>query len=282
MQSLQYFNQFNWRYIDHSTLGLMMPPLQSFAYDDTFCETVDVDDKQAIVRSWIHHNTIVLGTQDTRLPTVKNGIEYLQSQGHQVIIRNSGGLGVVLDEGILNISLIFNHHYQLSIDDGYTLMYKVVEAMLEPYTTQRIEAKEIVRSYCPGDYDLSIDDKKFAGISQRRIRQGMAVQIYLCVSGSGSQRATLMQQFYQQSGREFANHPTQYPDINPECMASLNELLGTQWTAHDVLHLFLSTLQAHSKHVKMSELTVQEQQIFQQRHVRVNQRNHKLMTTIHQ
>ena len=54
-----------------------------------------------------------------------------------------------------------------------------------------IEAKEIVGSYCPGSYDLSIAGKKFAGISQRRIRNGVAVQIYLCVSGSGQERAQL-------------------------------------------------------------------------------------------
>ena len=32
--------------------------------------------------------------------------------------------------------------------------------------------REIVGSYCPGSYDLSIDGKKFAGISQRRLKKG--------------------------------------------------------------------------------------------------------------
>jgi lipoate-protein ligase A len=42
----------------------------------------------------------------------------------------------------------------------------------------------IEHSYCPGKFDLSIDGKKFAGISQRRVRGGIAVQIYLCVEGN--------------------------------------------------------------------------------------------------
>ena len=33
----KYFNGVNWRYIDHSS-GL--EPMQSFAFDDTFCESV--------------------------------------------------------------------------------------------------------------------------------------------------------------------------------------------------------------------------------------------------
>lgn len=282
MQNINYFNHFNWRYIDHSSLGLIMPSLNSFAYDDTFCETVDADDQQAIIRSWIHQHTIVLGTQDTKLPYIKEGIDYLKSQGYDVIIRNSGGLGVVLDEGVLNISLIFNHHYRLSIDDGYDLMYQVVKTMLAPFTHAKIEAKEIAHSYCPGNYDLSIDDKKFAGISQRRIRQGMAVQIYLCVSESGSQRAEIMRNFYQYTRRDLANNPLQYPDIHPQCMASLNELLHQNWTAYDILQLFLSTLQAHSQYVKMSQLSNDEQMIFEQREQRVHQRNEKLMTMIYQ
>ncbi len=38
--------------------------------------------------------------------------------------------------------------------------------------------------------------KKFAGISQRRVRGGIA-RNYLCVEGSGSERALMMQTFYE-------------------------------------------------------------------------------------
>ena len=67
------------------------------------------------------------------------------------------------------------------------------------HSIYEIEAREIVGSYCPGSYDLSILGKKFAGISQRRIRKGVAVQIYLCVNGSGSERAQLIGEFYKNS-----------------------------------------------------------------------------------
>ena len=37
----------------------------------------------------------------------KDGIQYLTDEvGYNAIVRNSGGLGVVLDQGVLNISLI--------------------------------------------------------------------------------------------------------------------------------------------------------------------------------
>ena len=98
----------------------------------------------------------------------------------------------------------------------------------------RIKAYEIVGSYCPGSYDLSIDGRKFAGISQRRLRQGIAVQVYLCVEGSGAERAELIREFYE-VGLQGEETKFTYPVIKPEVMASLEELLGMPLTVRDVV-----------------------------------------------
>ena len=42
-----------------------------------------------------------------------------------------------------------------------------------------IEAFEVADSYCPGDYDLSIQKRKIAGIAQRRLKDVVCVSIYL-------------------------------------------------------------------------------------------------------
>lgn len=121
---------------------------------------------------------------------------FLKQNNFNVIVRNSGGLAVVLDEGVLNVSLLFQETEKgIDIDLGYDTMWHLIKEMLKDYDVT-IEAKEIVGSYCPGSYDLSIRDQKFAGISQRRIRGGVAVQIYLCATGSGSERAALVRDFY--------------------------------------------------------------------------------------
>ena len=46
-------------------------------------------------------------------------------------------------------------------------MYLLICKMFENENVD-IDTKEIEHSYCPGRFDLSIDGKKFAGISQRR------------------------------------------------------------------------------------------------------------------
>ncbi|WP_446473966.1 lipoyl protein ligase domain-containing protein, partial [Bacillus paralicheniformis] len=81
----------------------------------------------------------------------------------------------------------------------------------------------------PGSYDLSIEGKKFAGVSPTRLRQGVAVQIYLCIEGSGSQRAALIRDFYEVSLRQEETKFI-YPQIVPEGMASLSELVDPDLT----------------------------------------------------
>lgn len=102
------------------------------------------------MRSWVHHDTIVLGIQDTKLPHLAEGAAYLHEQGYKTIVRNSGGLAVVLDQDVLNISLIFpDAEKGIDIDRGYEAMFDLIKAMFASYGTA-IEAKEIVGSYCPG------------------------------------------------------------------------------------------------------------------------------------
>jgi octanoyl-[GcvH]:protein N-octanoyltransferase len=229
------------RFIDGSTLGPSFEAIQSFALDDTLCTKIGNQDSPSTIRTWVHHQTIVLGIQDTRLPNLENGIKFLNNQGYKAIVRNSGGLAVVLDEGVLNISILFPEaEHKLQINDGYETMYALIQDMFKDLTNN-IEAREIVGSYCPGDYDLSIDGKKFAGISQRRIRKGVAVQIYLCINESGSKRASIIKEFYEIA---INNQHTsfKYPTIKPETMASLSELLSINLTITDVMKRLLQSL----------------------------------------
>lgn len=223
-----------WRYYDQSISAKQRSPLESFATDDTLCQLVGQLVSPPTIRTWVHEASVVLGIQDHRLPYVQQGMDLLESRGYQPIVRNSGGLAVVLDEGILNISIVLSEQMDsLSINDGYDVMVDLVKSLF-PEVAEKIEAYEIVGSYCPGSYDLSIEGKKFAGISQRRLRQGVAVQIYLCIEGSGSQRAALIRDFYEESLQQ-EETKFNYPQIVPEVMASLSELVDLHLTVEAVV-----------------------------------------------
>ncbi|MGA9286964.1 MAG: lipoate--protein ligase family protein [Anaerobacillus sp.] len=265
-----------WRIIDQSTLGPSFDALQSFAMDDTLCHSAGSGESPPIMRSWVHHNTIVLGIQDTRLPFFEEGVRYLKDQGYRVIVRNSGGLAVVLDAGVLNLSLVFaEKQQQIDIDTGYEAMVDFVQDILSPYDVT-IEDREIVGSYCPGRYDLSINGRKFAGISQRRLRGGVAVQVYLCVDGSGSERAGIIQEFYK---RAIDGEPTKftYPEIAPETMASLSELIGEDLNVSDVMMLTLKTLKTYADSLTTAHLSNSELSLYDFNYQRVFTRNEKAL-----
>jgi octanoyl-[GcvH]:protein N-octanoyltransferase len=276
-EEFRLLQQSRWRIMDQSSLGPHFHALQSFGTDDTLCETVGSGDSSPTARTWVHHHTIVLGIQDSKLPALKEGLTYLEEQGYQYIVRNSGGLAVVLDEGVLNITLVFPEtERKIDINSGYDAMWNLIKEMFADFSVS-IEAREIVGSYCPGSYDLSIDGKKFAGISQRRLRNGVAVQIYLCVTGSGSQRAELIRTFY---SRSKANEHVkfQYPEINPSVMASLTELLHTELTIQDVIFRFLTTLKYNSEKLYTEGLTPTESTLFNHYYKRVIDRNDKMLS----
>lgn len=271
--------QQEWRIIDQSSVGPQFPALESFAMDDTFCASVGSGKSAAVARAWVHHRTIVMGIQDTKLPFLKKGLDNLEEHGFRAIVRNSGGLAVVLDEGVLNFSLIFPENEQkIEINRGYDAMWELVQLMFADFPV-KMEAREIVGSYCPGSYDLSINGQKFAGISQRRIRNGVAVQIYLCVNGSGAERASLVKGFYD-AAKGNAETKFAYPDIVPSVMASLTELLGVQLSVQDVMLRFLQVLKDHSERIFSDTLSAEEWPLYEAYLTRVVERNDKVFDAL--
>lgn len=246
-----------WRFIDQSISANKRSPLESFAMDDTLCHLVGQKMTNPTIRTWVHHDAVVLGIQDHRLPYIEQGMDTLKNSGYEPIVRNSGGLAVVLDAGVLNISIVLNEDKPLSINNAFEMMVALIRQLFPEIATE-IEAYEIVGSYCPGSYDLSIGGQKFAGISQRRMKNGIAVQIYLCVEGSGSERAELIKRFYE-NGLQGEKTKFEYPDIKPEVMASLQQLTGQNVTVTEVNERLRNLLS--QKNGQLFELPLQQEEM---------------------
>ena len=269
-------NRPKWRFINQSETIIKESPLYSFGMDDTLCELVGQLQSPPVVRTWVHNASVVLGIQDHRLPYIQEGMELLTERGYVPIVRNSGGLAVVLDKGVLNVSIILSEQQEkMSINAGYDVMVEFIRHIF-PEIAERIEAYEIVGSYCPGSYDLSVGGKKFAGISQRRIRQGIAVQIYLCIEGSGSERAALIRDFYEESLRGEVTKFV-YPTVNPDVMASLSELTGVELTVQQVVERIQTLLQDNVEVVESTTLREDEQEKFEFYYNRIIERNQKML-----
>ncbi|WP_042221374.1 lipoate--protein ligase family protein [Oceanobacillus manasiensis] len=266
------------RYIDHSAMptfhGKDYTAMTSFAVDDALALSVSDEQSPPVVRLWVHGETIVLGIPDGKLPYIDEGVAHLKQAGKHVVIRNSGGLAVALDKGVLNISLILPGVKHISIHDCYEAMVSFIQYMLRD-VTDAIEAYEIVQSYCPGDYDLSINGRKFAGISQRRVKDGAAIQIYLDVEGNSKERAQLIREFYD-IGKKDEETAFSYPTVDPQVMGSLSELIGIDLTVKDMKERVSVALAEFTETVIEMDFTDQELVHFEKRLKQMEKRNEKI------
>ncbi len=196
-----------------------LPLDQQLQTDKTLSLSLQPD--ELIVRLW-SATGVILGKMDSVLPQFQAGVNFLTASHTPYYIRKAGGLAVVCDEGILNLSLIFSKETALigGLNEAYDFGVAFQKALLQDHNLD-IEEGEISASYCPGKYDLSVKGQKFSGMAQYRSKDAVMVMITWCVDGSQKARCELIQRFY-----DLANplHDPKYPLIDPSSMATLSDL----------------------------------------------------------
>jgi octanoyl-[GcvH]:protein N-octanoyltransferase len=194
-----------------------------FALDELLCRRAGRGGMPAL-HLWRHPRAFVMGLRDSRLPQTGFAVHDLEKSGYSAVVRNSGGAAVPLDLGVVNVSLVLPKR-QGAIDfrSDFELMYRLIGAALKRAGAS-VSKGEIAGSYCPGEYDVSIGGRKFCGIAQRRQQHAFVVQAFVVVEGSGAGRAAVAREFYRKAAKGAA--PDYFPDVVPERMASLSELIG--------------------------------------------------------
>jgi octanoyl-[GcvH]:protein N-octanoyltransferase len=206
-----------------SEVSLANDILFPYAWDEWLCRQLTIE-SPSYLHIWQHPRAFVLGLRDRQLPYVDQAIEWLESEGYTVAVRNSGGAAVPLDHGVVNISLIAPKPYRsLNFRDDFETMIQLIRLSLVTWTSH-IEVGEINGGYCPGDYDLSLNGLKFCGIAQRRQANGFVVQAFVNVEGSGSKRANLVRTFYDLASN--GEYSAAYPAIEETKTSSLQQLVG--------------------------------------------------------
>src|SRR5699024_5598165 len=105
-----------------------------------------------------------------------------------------------------------------------------------------------------------------------RIKDGAAVQIYLDINGNSYQRAALIRDFYNKS---IQGEPTKfaYPDVKPETMASLSELLNEEITVDNMKERVYSALESLSEQLVFEDFSSDELTTFEKRLQLMKKRN---------
>ncbi|TQR97677.1 lipoate--protein ligase family protein [Paenibacillus ottowii] len=181
-----------------------------------------------ILHVWRHPAALVIGHRDRRLLNAPQAMERARNSGMSVCVRPSGGAAVMLDRGVLNLSLILpNPQRAISLHEDFRLMAGLVADALAPWSDEA-QTGEIVGSFCPGDYDVSVGGRKFCGIAQRRQAKAYIITAFVMIEGHGAERAQAVQQFYREAAGDTpaGSQQPDYPQVNPATMGSLAELAG--------------------------------------------------------
>ncbi|WP_442603541.1 lipoate--protein ligase family protein [Paenibacillus sp. KN14-4R] len=214
--------------------------LYPFALEELLCRRVG-EGANAIVHIWRHPQAFVMGLKDSRLPNAAVAKGNLERQGYRVAVRNSGGAAVPLDAGVVNVTLI-TPKLQGNIDfrKDFERMYRFIQNALQ-FWTDGVNKGEIIGSFCPGDFDLSIGNQKFCGIAQRRQTHAIAVQAFVIVEGKGQEKASMVKTFYDEAAfggnQEYegkAAQPT-FPLVTEHSMISLAEALNQPFTVEQFI-----------------------------------------------
>jgi len=234
------FNQESFKVFDSKTMPYEKNNASAhFALTDALITYAGANE-QPVLHFWQTPPLAILGMMDTRISHFEQALSVFDAYDHDVVIRNSGGLAVVSDPGVLNVSLIYpSNENRLTINTGYEFMLDFIRKTFYPLFPYEIKAYEITNSYCFGDFDLSIEGKKIAGISQRRIKDGVAIMLYISVNGDQEQRAKMLKKFYG-IGLDGSEPAGRYPDIHPEVMTTLEDAYETTLSVDEVKSRMLS------------------------------------------
>ncbi|WP_025681814.1 biotin/lipoate A/B protein ligase family protein [Paenibacillus massiliensis] len=202
-----------------SARGVLYP----LAWEELMGRRVGRGELGAILHLWQHPGAVVIGHRDRRLPAATAALEKLRQSGLDACVRPSGGAAVLLDSGVLNVSLIMpNPQHSIGIHTDFQLMAQLLGDAIRPWHPL-VRAGEVSGSFCPGDYDLSINGRKFCGIAQRRQAKAYMITAFVIVTGAGVDRGRTVRSFYDAAADGSAHD---YPQVVPETMGSLAELAG--------------------------------------------------------
>ncbi|MFC4771797.1 lipoate--protein ligase family protein [Enterococcus hermanniensis] len=248
-----------------------------FALTDVLTE-YSGDHNQPIIHFWQLPDTLILGMKDSRVTYFAEALETVQQQNYRLLLRNAGGLGVINDSGILNVSLILpkNTTAELSIDDGYQAMVDWLKKT--SFGQFNITVGEIADSYCPGKFDLSINGKKIAGIAQRRVKEGVAIMMYLSVTGDQKTRGEIVRSFYQSGLKE--RFGQDYPPVHPDSMTTLADVASFSVTIESVKKELLQVMPYQEETDSLSIFYQLEE--YQRRIENMKQRNLAIQEVLHE
>jgi len=171
-----------------------------------------LDTLKPIVTSWEAANGICITRKETRLPNYSSCKMMFAERGLQISIRQSGGTAVPHGKGIINLTALTPHSGPRSIKHSYSVFCASLQRSLSQFgLSSTIGAA--YGSFCDGDYNVLIENKKVIGTSQRWVKHENTNQwivlnhAVIMASACSVAMTRRVNEFYHQAGSGQTFHP---------------------------------------------------------------------------
>lgn len=154
---------------------------------------------------WRCESTLFVSRSEARLPGFDKAVAQMRGCGWPVVVRKSGGAACPVGPGTIQLSLIETAPPVAEMNSKYAALAAYIQRSLSRWLHIDAQTAAVADAYCPGRYDLAVQEKKIAGISQHWFRNGSGIRCIVTaasvnVEASPDTLARAVNQFHAYAG----------------------------------------------------------------------------------
>lgn len=124
---------------------------------------------------WRCRPALLVTRPEARLPGFDGAIAEMQTAGWPVFLRKTGGGACPVGSGTVQMSMIEAASPGAAMNAKYGALSKLIQDTLCFFHISS-RAGPVAGAYCPGNYDLAVQGKKIAGMSQHWFRNRCGIR----------------------------------------------------------------------------------------------------------
>lgn len=164
------------------------PAKFGLAHIETLADELASESTAPALVVWRSQWAVLVTRQDTHLPHFRKSSDQMAAAGWPVILRKSGGGACSVGPGTVQVATIELAIRGATMNAKYEALTELIQSTLHFYgVIARTGA--VARAYCPGSYDLAVQGRKIAGMSQHWFRNRRGIRCVVTVASINVEEA---------------------------------------------------------------------------------------------
>jgi hypothetical protein len=166
---------------------------------------------------WRSQRALLVAWQDTHLPRFRQTFDRMTAAGWPVVLRRSGGSACPVGPGTVQVATIEPALRGTTMDSKYDALARLLQSSLHSIGIVA-RTGPVADAYCPGAYDLAVEGKKIAGMSQHWFRNRGGIRCIITaasvnVAEAPDACADAVNRFYSNAGSSTRCQATSITDV---------------------------------------------------------------------